>query len=541
MLKDALAMGASRKAVAAHMGRAMVLQDKPRKARRWLRGGAFSPATAAEGFRTLALLEQEEGNLKAAGKAYDRAIGVEPGNAAIWVEIARLRYVGGEHFLAIKASNYALELDSKNVRALELKGQLVRDSVGLSAALAWFEKAHRLAPDDMSVMGEYAATAGEIGQSTRMLELTRRMLVLDPDNARAFYLQAVMAARAGKYRIARVLMNKTQGSYRRVPGAMLLEGVIEIGNQNYTLAVEALEPLVRKQPANAKAQNLLARALFLAGEHKYLVEKFAAHARRPDAAPYMQVLVARSYETLGQRARAAPLLDAAARVRKAPIHLVAHGSRIGELLAAGRTGEAERLVQRWLSENPDYYDHLALAGDVQLANGKGKAAMAYYKRAAKIRMPESLMTRRFQAMIIAGEMDQALALVEGYLANNPTSDSAMRLAAWLAAYSGDWKRSRQFYETLRSNGAGRDVQLLSDLALTQIRTGDPEVGEATARLAYRLQRFNPVAAQAWGLGLAAAQDRKPVAKALLEKARVMMGDSQLLAEGRKKLRHPDKG
>jgi len=541
LLKQALTKGTSRTVVAAYMGKSLLLQGKLKRARGWLENGSFAPASAAEGFRALALLERKDGDLSAAGKAYDRALAHAPRDAGLWVEVARLRYAGGEHLLAIRASDRALTLDSRNVRALELKGQLVRDSVGLKAAQAWFEKAHRLAPDDLSVLAELAATLGDIGEATRMLSLTRRMLELDPDNDRAFYLQAVLAARAGKYRLARVLMNQTQGRYRRVPAGMLLEGVIELGNGNFTLAIEALEPLVRKQPANAKARDLLARALFLAGEHKYLVEQFAKTARQPGATSYLQVLVARSYENLGQRDQAAALLDSAAQAGKSAIHPVGEGNRIGELLAAGRNDDAGALVQTWLAENPDYYDHLALAGDVALASGNPRAAMRYYKRAARIRMPESLMERRFQAMVLSGEMKQAFALVQTYLTNNPRSTSAMRLAGWLAAYTGDWERARILYQTARSNGGGRDVQLLSDLALTQLRTGDASAAQVSAQHAYRLQRSSPVAAQAWGMSLVPTPDSKPLAKALLDKARTMMGDNAALAEARRRLRAPVKG
>ena len=76
---------------------------------------------------------------------------------------------------------------------------------------------------------------------------------------------------------------------------------------------------------------------------------------------------------------------------------------------------------------------------------------------------------------------------------------------------------------------------MSDLALVQIHTGDPQAAEVNARRAYRLQRASPVAAQAWGLSLVALGTRKPEAEALLEKARNMMGDNQLLAEGRERL------
>ncbi|MCB2061795.1 MAG: tetratricopeptide repeat protein, partial [Novosphingobium sp.] len=129
-LRRALEAGASRETVAAYMGEAFIQQDALEKARRWLEPGQFSSDSAAVGYRALGKLEQQEGNLPAAGRAFDRAIKLTPRDATMWVEIGRLRYAGTEHVLAIEAADYALELDPQNVRALEFRGQIVRDQLG---------------------------------------------------------------------------------------------------------------------------------------------------------------------------------------------------------------------------------------------------------------------------------------------------------------------------------------------------------------------------------------------------------------------------
>lgn len=534
-LKQALEKGADRAAVAAYMGEALLAQGESDRARDWLSAGEFSADSAAVGYRTLARLEQQSGNLRAAGAAFDRAISFSPGDASMWVEIGRLRYSGGEHLLAIDAASYALELEPENARALEFRGQLVRDSYGLAAALPWFETALSFAPDDVSLLLEYAATLGELGRNRQMLTLTRRVLELSPGNARAYYLQAVMAARAGNYGLARSLLQKVDGRLGDLAGAILLEGVTETALGNYTLAIEALEPLAKRQPGNDRVRNLFARALFLAGEHDYLVSRYAQQALQSDATPYLQTLIGRSLENLDRREEAARYLDLASRAQRPAIYPVADSTGIGQLLADGQAQEAAYRAETGLAADPGFYQNLELAGDVQLLLGRAQAAIERYDRAARIRMPESLMLRRVQAFMMAGDMRQASELVDGYLVHNPNSRAALRLAAMMSVQSGDWKRARAMLEFLRDNGSARDVQLLSDLALTQIRTGDPAAAEASAQAAYRLQRANPVAAQAWGLSLAALEKRPDAAKALLEKARSMMGDNPLLTEGRLKL------
>jgi len=534
-LKQALGKGAMREEIAAFMGEALLDQDKPEDAREWLGSGMFTRETAAQGFRNLARLEQTEGDLSAAGMAFDRAIALTPNDAAMWVEIGRLRYAGGEHMLALQASDHALRLDPRNVRALEFRGQIMRDRFGLVSSLPWFEAALAKAPDDLSVLGEYAATLGDLGHTRRMLAITRKMIELDPRNARAFYLQAVMAARAGKTRLARGLLSRTGDELKDLPGAMLLEGVLEIRAGNYVLAGAALERLVKYQPDNATAQTLLARAMFLAGEYREVIHRFSGLAQRPGASPYLLTLVGRTYEILGQRDLAAPLLDQAALGHASGLAVVPESSAIAALLAEGRFAEAETEAERSRAASPGTYDSQAQAGDVQLAMGRGDAALERYRLAARIRMPENLMQRVFAAYMMSGRKAEAGRLVEACLRNNPMNREAARLAAHLAVDAGDWRRARLLLENFGADGGGRDVAALAELSLAQLRDGDARAAAETGKQAYRLQRASPAAALAWGLGLAYLGQDFGTSAALLDKASRIMGNHPLIDEGRRKL------
>jgi cellulose synthase operon protein C len=532
-LKRAMEQGVPREAVAAYMGEAMMAQGRPELARQWLEAGEFDHQSAATGFRALARLEQQQGNLRAAGAAFDRAIAFTPEDAAMWVEIGRLRYVGGEDVLAVEAAEYALQLDPGNIRALEFRGQLIRDSHGLLAALPWFETALRRNPDDVPVLLEYAATLGELGRARDMLTLTRRVLEIQPNNPRAFYLQAVLAARAGNYSLSRRLLQRGGPSLENVPGAMLVHGIAQIDAGNYAIAAETFEALLARQPGNARAEELLARALFLSGDHRYLVSRLGAAASLPGASPYLLTVVGRAYEALGQRDMAGRLLDRAAEPRNFGIFPRDPGnSPIAGLVSEWRLAEAEAIIEELRTADPGHYENQELAGDIQLLSGNAEAAIVRYEAAARIRMPESLMLRRFQALVLSGRMADAVELVDAYLAFTPTSRPALRLSGWLAAASADWPRARLVFEHLVSTGGDRDIQLLTDLAMVQLQSGDPRAAAASARQAYELQRASPVAAQALGLSLAALGSDNRKAEALIEKARAMMGDNPYLAEAR---------
>jgi tetratricopeptide (TPR) repeat protein len=534
-LRAALSRGVPRDQIAAFMGGAFIRQDDRRHAREWLGPGVFSPATAAEGFRVLAQLEQLDNNLPAAARAYDRVLAIAPDDASLWVEIGRLRYRAGQHVLAIQAADHAMALDPRSVRALEFRGELVRDRFGLLASLPWFERALVHAPGDASVLSQYAATLGELGRASDMLVVTRRLLQFAPGNPQAYYLQAVLAARAGRYDVARQLLARTRGKLDEVPGAILLEAVLELSAGNTQTASELCEQLLEREPDNMHARQLLARALYNAGQYRYLTLRFRDDIARNDASPYLLTMVARGFEATGNRVEAGKLLDRAAVPVAAALRVVPVGSRVGALMAQGRSEDALATAERDRAAEPGSYETQAAAGDVQLALGHPAEAQQCYAMAARVRMSDSLLQRRFQAFAGLRDAKGAAQMVGAYLQQNPGNRTALRLQATLAVRSGDPLRAGAILDYLRRTGSEQDVQLLTDLALVRLGSGDVEAGEQAAAQAYRLQRGSPIAAQALALSYATLQVRRGQAISLLDKARQMLGDNPLLAQARARL------
>lgn len=534
-LGRAVSDGAPREAVAAWMGEAMLARNELERARLWLEPERFTADTAFVGYRALARLHQREGDLPAAGLAYDKALRIDADDAALWVEIGRLRYQGGQHALAIEAADHAVALDPSDISALLFRGQLVRDGYGLRAALPWFEAALSQDKDNVPVLLEYAATLGELDRATEAVVVTRRVLELDGGNARAYFIQAVIAARAGNFELARSLLNRTGNRLGNVTAVMLFEATLDLATGNAGVAAEELELVLERRPDNDRARNLLARALYLGGQYRYLTRRMADATAQPGADPYLLTTVARAYEALGERAKAAPLLDRAAAPRRASFRAEADKGLVGALLANGEVAQARRLVEARLSALPGNRDNLLAAGDVELALGNAAQADVHYAAAGAIRMSDGVLLRRFQAMLIKRDLSGAEMLVQGYLAQTPTSRVALRLAAVLAMRDNDTLRAESILNHLVRTGSGRDVQLLADLAVVETSTDDADTGEIEARAAYGLQRANPVAAQALGLALAEQGKRPLEAAALLDKARALMGDNPLIAEARLKL------
>jgi cellulose synthase operon protein C len=546
--RRALAAGARQASVAALAGDAELLQGDLSAARRWLGPGDFDVESRQRGYHAQARLELAEGNLRAAGDALDRALKEGPGTSRLWVDVGRLRYRSGEHGLALDAATRAVELDPGDPRALEFRGLLVRDAHGLLAALPWFEKALQEAPDDIALLGEYAATLGESGRHRDMLRVARRMVEIDPGHPRAYFLQAVLAARARRDDLARRLLWRTHGAYDRQPAGLLLNGVLELRSGSPALAINHFDALVRRQPDNAQANWLLGRALLANGEANEVVARFAPEGGRGDASPYVLALVGRAYERLGRRQDAALYLDRAAAAAPAvaltAMPAGAEGERAfrsGEeggaaaavpqlraMLAEGRRGEARAFAARLSNRFPGSADVELLAGDVALLTGDAGAALAHYRRSAAIRRPFALIERMLMAEGMLGREGAGRALLEEYASQHPRSGPAAALYGRLHAQQGRWPEAAKWLDRAQRLGGGQgDPRLLADLSAAWLMVGELEAADEAARRAYALQRANGHAAAALARVMQAAQPTAPEAPAILAKVRRLSGPTGL--------------
>jgi cellulose synthase operon protein C len=452
------------------IGEAELLQGDLGDARGWLATGEFSLSTRGRGFHALGRLETADGDLAAAAEAFDRALAAGPASATLWVDIGRLRYLAGQHHLAVEAAARAVAIGPDEPRALEFQAQLVRDASGVVAALPWLERTLDKAPGDLGLLGEYAATLGEAGRHKDMLRIARRMVELDPRHPRAYYLQAVLAARAGHDDLARRLLARTNGAYDDLPAGQLLAGVIELRSGSVAIAIERFDELARRQPENAAAQLLLGRALLAHGEANEVVARLGALAGRPEAPPYLLALVGRSYEQMDRREDAARYLDRAAGARSAAVGVLAAGAGasggdasgdvalVRQMLAERRAPDAAILAGRLGESYPDSIDVEVLSGDVALLAGDPAAALAAYNRAAAVRRDFALVHRMALAQQRLGREAVAVDLAAGYLASNPRSAQASLLLAEMLARRGDQRRAELLVVHARGLGGIAEPQ-----------------------------------------------------------------------------------
>lgn len=545
-LDRAVQLGLDPGAVRHLYGHAYFLQGEAQKARDQLLANDIPPKNQGYAARIMGQVAMQVGDLPLARAAFNRAMELDPKNPDLWVAIARFRADTGDQAGATNAVDEAVKLDPRNIRALQYRGELLRFQFGLGAAIPWFERALQIDPNDVPLLTEYAATLGDMGRMTDMLVVARKIISLDGHNPRAFFMQAVLAARAGQYGLARRLMQQTKGVIDQVPAVLLVEGIIEHGEGNYNAAIDKFNRLVSIQPENREAQNLLARSLYLAGSASDAAEVLKPQVNRSGADPYALWLAGRALEAIGERDQAAPILNRAAvhdsgresailaaaplSVLRAEAQRNADDARIvvpyiRALFDAGDLASAFAEAKRLQQGNPGASDAHVLVADVAAAMGNYDEAMDALEQARSIRFSEPVMLRMVEVLRAKGAMQESGDVLAQYLNYNPSNIAGLRWMAYSHLETESWGVAAHILENLRKRIGDNDALILAGLAEAYTGLGQTEKAIAAGRIAYRVQPSSPVVSHLYGLALMQDAKRRRDGISLLKKAVAIMPDN----------------
>ncbi|QIG81466.1 tetratricopeptide repeat protein [Stakelama tenebrarum] len=497
-----------------------------------------APQDRVYGLRIRGRILTATGDLAGARAAFGKAVDMAPKDPGVWTDIGRFRFAAGDIGGAIAASQRAVELGPGDVEALLLRGELVRTQYGLVAALPWFERALERDPWHHDALIEYAATLGDLGRTRAMLAATRRALEARPGSPQAYYLQAVLAARADRLDLARALMERTGDALVGLPGALLLGGSLDIEAGNYARAIEQLGQLVATQPKNITARKLLALAYLRSDAARDAISVLRPVVARSDADSYAKLLVARGFERIDERAAAARFLDWAAYPARgeSPSFSADDSVAVADLAAAENPGDPDRIVpylralvdagqvdralaraRQVARENPGAPGSHILLGDVLMIAGRPGAAATAYRAAADMAFDEPTMLRLVEANQASGNRQEAARVLALFLTQNPNNLVALRLAGHWQLAEGEYAAAIATLERLRERVGDRDVALNIELAQAYAALGDSEAAVDAGHAAYSVAPANPAAADAYGWALYLAGDIAG-AEELLEKA-----------------------
>lgn len=550
-IERARTLGAASGGTRAMMAHALLMNGDPARALAEAQAKDVPHGDTAYATRIAAVAFATLGRVPQAFAAFDKALALAPDDPALWLDIARFRRATGDRAGALLASDRAMALAPGDPAALTLRAEMVRAQYGPVAALPWFDKAIAIAPDYLPALTEYAATLADMGRARQMLALTRRIIARDPSSPRAFFMQAMMAARAGDMGLARRMLDRTAGRLDDQPATMLLRGILYLDGGNATLAADQFKALTERQPFNFRARLLYGRALMEAGQLREADVALTPLAMRDDADGYVLTLSARIRERLGDRIAADALLARATRPDRATAALLPldpdrdslsaraaadpslagpNISYIRVLLSQGQRNAAVARATTLRNDNPGAPQaHVAL-GDTLAEVGRWAEAARAYAAAANLTYDEATALRLATAWNRAAQPARAEEALGLFLTQNPQNIAAMRLAATAWMRTGQWPRAVDALEKVRAQTGNRDAWLLADLAWAWLGRGDAARALVYARQSYRLQPAGPVTTDAYGWTLFKAQGASQASIDLLEKAVLLAPGNALLRD-----------
>ena len=510
-VKAALAAGANGDYLRPLLARAYALQGDGNRALQTLDEGPIAPEMIGEAAWVAGDVHLSNGDLDAARNAYDRAVRERPRDSRLWVDVARFRDANADTLGARDAVDYAIELDHANSAALAYKANLVRTEQGLSASLDWYDRALAADPDNANALIDQAATLGDLGRYRDMLAALRRGAALAPRDPRPYYLQAVLAARAGNYALARSLLQRTRGELDDQPGFMLLSAVVELQLGGEAVSASWADRLLALQPHNFTARRLLAAADWADGDSDGAAEALAPVVDRPDADSWSLLLAARVAAELGHRGESADDLARAAALAPgeatpfasddsyglltnaadaAPLDPAAVIPAISADMANGNHAAAIARATRLRDANRGVADAHILLGDAALAGARYDLAVQSYRAARDLDAGERTTLRLANALFRAGDTAGSGAAILALRDSQPSSIAADRLAGHLAMDLRHWDQAIAHFERARDRIGNRDVVLLRDLARAYAAKGDQNRALPLIATAYRLQPLN---------------------------------------------------
>lgn len=523
------------------MAHALLLLGQPERAVE--EAAAAPPRHAADAARIRGRALMALGRGGEAAEAFNSAIAAAPDSSDVWTDVGRFRRANGDLAGALEAADKAVAADPRDTAALVLRGELTRSQYGLQAAVQWFDRALEIDPANVPALLERATTYGDLGRMRDMLADSRSVLSLSNGHPVAYYLQAMLAARAKKFELARSLYQRTEGRMEETPAGMLLASAIDYQTGNVEQAVNRLERLVAKQPGNRKARRLLAASQWRMGDAAATIATLRPIADRPDADSYSLSLIGRALEKQGDSQAAAEYLARAARPQQAartaldashltdaqfeqlrraaaqrPDHAPSQIMLIAALLGRGLGEEALERARQLQAANPGAPDAHVLVGDALGTRGDFAGAAEEYRKAANLAFTEPVAMRMMEALQRSGQQAAADRVLALFLQQNPRNVPGRILLAGRHMQNRNWGEAIKLYEGLRRRIGNNDATILNNLSWAYSQQGDYGKAIPLARRAWELDRDNPATADTLGWLLFKSGSNRAEGLALLEKA-----------------------
>lgn len=336
--------------------------------------------------------------------AFRKSEALRPDDTQAKIGLAQSLVYRGDLKAAEKEVDEALARDDKSVEGLILKAELRRLSRDLPGAVANFEKAIALRPDN---------SLARLGRAASLIDLNRdKDAQVDLDNvvarfARhplAAYLNALIAAKKKDYSGAQDALQAAGAALDRHMPSIFLAGAIHYALNQHEQAVSRLSFYVSQRPNNIRARKLLGATLVRKKEPRQAIEVLTPIASKPDADAQLLTLIGSAYMQIGKFNEGAEYFSRAA--EKAPDVAAIHTRLALGNLARGKANDAVAQLEHALDLDPGERRAAMLLALVKMRKKDYDGALKAARTLRKT-MPDNPIARNLEGAAQFGKGDIA--------------------------------------------------------------------------------------------------------------------------------------
>jgi len=379
----------------------------------------------------LAIVQSRTGRAEDALQSYDRALALDPHNAAVLGNRGNVLHQLGREEEALACYEEALRLEAGNPETFVNRAAALRGLGRLEDALASCDQAIALRPDHAAAHYSRGNALSSLKRLEEAVASYERATALSPDHAKAWARRARALLELGRFEEALASCEEALALAR---AGDLVEALSDRCN--------ALMELKRTEEALESFDRLIAVAPELPEGHNNRGNALLALKRPGDALA--------SYE------RAIAL---------APEFAVAHFNRGNALSALREPQAAVESFDRALALNPDISEAHNNRGNALMELKRLEEAVASYDRAIAVNSASAdAWYNRGRALKDLQRIEEALASQDQALALKPSHPYAFGEAIDCVIKVGDWKRRAAAADELKAHVQG-DLSVISPFAV----------------------------------------------------------------------------
>lgn len=361
---------------------------QPRDALRLLEEARALDSSSAKSWLAEVPIRVRAKQLKEARVAADKAVALDPKSAEAAYQLATVPHVQGDLKSAVELYSRVLALKADHVDALVARAGVHMDLGRFAEADADVKAARKAAPKDARAAYLAAMLAERAGQAAETRDLLNQVTnLLDPwppefvrYRPQLLILGGMSHYALGQYAKAKPYLETALRQDQTSPVAKLL-AQIYLKEKNNGPAVETLELYLRSHPGDTAATMQLAATQMSLGRHARAAQLIQESLKRSDT-PQARSMLGMSLVGAGKIAGGAAELEAA--LKKDPDQIPAGVTLTGLYLASGQVGKAVTLAQQLAKRQPENPGIQNLLGSALAAKGDAAGARAAFERTVKL-------------------------------------------------------------------------------------------------------------------------------------------------------------